>query len=62
MGDGNYLGPIGDAAIAANQRRTTHCYRETLDGHEVFICGRLGPPCIQCGAVSEVLCDFPIGD
>lgn len=29
---------------------------------EMFLCGRLGPPCEVCGAVSEVLCDFPIGE
>lgn len=45
----------------------THCYTETLDDGEggtirAFLCGRLGPPCVQCGGVSEVLCDFPIGD
>ena len=26
------------------------------------LCGKLGPACVQCGAVSEVLCDFPIGE
>lgn len=29
---------------------------------EYFICGRLGPPCSQCGGVSTALCDFPIGE
>lgn len=29
---------------------------------EMFLCGALGPPCIECGAVSTVLCDFPIGE
>jgi hypothetical protein len=84
MGDGNYLGPIGDAAIADVERRSSHCYREILEHREtkttiaadgsvvtsageivrteVFICGSLGPPCYVCGAVSAVLCDFPIGD
>lgn len=28
---------------------------------EGFLCGQLGDPCIQCGEVSEVLCDFPVG-
>lgn len=67
--DRNFLGPISDptdAAIAHVERRSSHCYRERIDmpdGTEIetFICGQLGPPC-ACGAVSTVLCDFPIGE
>ena len=39
------------------------CYRIFKDGHPVgFICGRLGPQCTVCGSVSDVLCDFPVGE
>lgn len=27
-----------------------------------ILCGELGPTCVECGDVSEVLCDFPISD
>jgi hypothetical protein len=27
-----------------------------------FLCGRLGDTCVECGDVSEALCDFPIGE
>lgn len=27
-----------------------------------IICGNLGPHCTQCAGVSDVLCDFPVGD
>lgn len=65
-GAGKYMAWIGDDAVAEVEREDTHCYREKLDlpdgtTVETFLCGRLGPPC-ACGAVSEVLCDFPIGD
>jgi hypothetical protein len=26
-----------------------------------IICGDLGPHCTQCGGVSDILCDFPVG-
>lgn len=48
----------------------THCYYGTLELKEsdgsiskvrYHMRGRLGPPCVQCHEVSEVLCDFPIG-
>lgn len=26
------------------------------------LCGRLGDPCVECGDVAEVLCDFPLGE
>lgn len=58
---------VGDDAVAKNNGVGRHCYRETVqlpDGSEIeaFLCGALGPPCVQCQAVSEVLCDFPIGE
>lgn len=31
-------------------------------GPVAILCGSLGPPCVHCGDVSEVLCDFPLGD
>jgi hypothetical protein len=33
-------------------------------GHRLqgILCGKLGPPCFHCGGVSEVLCDFPLGE
>ena len=32
------------------------------DGHPIgHMCGAMGPPCCQCGAVSNALCDFPLG-
>jgi len=34
----------------------------SLTAESFFLCGRLGDPCVQCGDVSEVLCDFPIGE
>ncbi len=27
-----------------------------------FICGDLGPHCADCGAASDNLCDYPVGD
>jgi hypothetical protein len=33
--------------------------RYEVTGH---LCGALGPPCVQCGDVSEALCDFPLAD
>lgn len=40
------------------------CYRtHDANGELVgILCGRLGPACVECGDVSSVLCDFPIGD
>lgn len=35
------------------------CYRLKSGG---FICGELGQHCAECGAVSDALCDFPVGD
>lgn len=32
------------------------------DGSAVgFICGDLGEPCADCGAVAQHLCDYPVG-
>ncbi len=28
----------------------------------MFVCGDLGPQCTGCGDVSDVLCDYPVGD
>jgi hypothetical protein len=65
-GKGRYMAWIGDDAVAEVEGDETHCYREPMelrDGVvvETFLCGRFGPPC-ACGAVSEFLCDFPIGE
>lgn len=43
------------------------CYREELDDKHgnrafAFICGKLGPHCRSCAAVSTLLCDFPVGN
>lgn len=38
-----------------------HCYL-LKKGGSGFICGDLGDHCAQCGTVSDVLCDFPVGD
>jgi hypothetical protein len=39
------------------------CYTIRENGEVTgALCGKLGPACAQCGAVSEVLCDFPIGE
>lgn len=39
------------------------CYVVTMpDGFKGFLCGNLGPACVQCGDVSDVLCDYPIPD
>lgn len=38
------------------------CYLERLaDGTRVIMCGDLGPQC-RCGASSDFLCDYPVGD
>lgn len=31
-------------------------------GHGMFLCGDFGPQCTSCGDVSDVLCDYPVGD
>jgi hypothetical protein len=31
-------------------------------GYGMFLCGDLGPQCTACGDVSNVLCDYPVGD
>ena len=28
----------------------------------MFLCGDFGPQCTACGDVSDVLCDYPVGD
>ena len=38
-----------------------HCYL-LKKGGSGFICGDLGDHCTNCGTVSDVLCDFPVGD
>lgn len=41
------------------------CYRhyDEVTGEAIgTLCGRLGPPCFHCGAVSDALCDFPLGE
>lgn len=38
-----------------------HCYKLSGDGGG-FLCGDLGDHCINCGTVSDVLCDYPVGD
>ena len=35
------------------------CYRLKGGG---FICGNLGPHCVNCGTVSNILCDYPVGE
>lgn len=39
------------------------CYstRDRQGNRKGFICGNLGPHCVDCGAVADVLCDFPVG-
>lgn len=39
------------------------CYRLRISGKiSGFICGDLGEHCTECGCVSDVLCDYPVGD
>ena len=39
------------------------CYLLSLkDGKNGIVCGDLGPACIECGAVAEYLCDYPVGE
>jgi len=35
--------------------------RNGCDGKRGFMCGDLGPRCLDCGNVSDALCDFPVG-
>ncbi|MGI9279694.1 MAG: hypothetical protein ACR2PX_08685 [Endozoicomonas sp.] len=39
------------------------CYSVRKNGQHIgFICGDLGEHCRECGAVSDNLCDYPVGD
>lgn len=39
------------------------CYSLRDNGRHVgFMCGDLGDPCRECGAVADFLCDFPVGE
>jgi predicted small metal-binding protein len=31
------------------------------EGKRAIMCGDLGPKCLDCGNVSDALCDFPVG-
>jgi hypothetical protein len=62
---------VADDEQIAEERGGVHCYRITSvfapgrgEPLEVtgFLCGKFGDPCIQCGDVSEVLCDYPLGE
>lgn len=35
---------------------------EVIETSAMFLCGHLGSPCVSCGDVADVLCDFPIGE
>lgn len=35
--------------------------RNGCEGEPGFICGDFGPACLDCGGVSDALCDFPVG-
>lgn len=31
-------------------------------GRTMFLCGEFGPHCVDCAAVGDFLCDYPVGD
>jgi hypothetical protein len=52
--------PTMDEVAAELATRTgQHVEHQALG---MFLCGDLGPQCSACGDVSDVLCDFPVGD
>jgi hypothetical protein len=39
------------------------CYvKVEKDGSRLFLCGKLGKHCANCGWVSSFLCDYPVGN
>ncbi len=39
------------------------CYTLKRGGKSIgFMCGDFGEPCLDCGAVADNSCDYPVGD
>lgn len=55
---GEFPGHAEYIRLIAEYNRT---HGPDLSQPAAILCGDFGPPCIDCGNVSDALCDFPVG-